>query len=371
MAVAADLGAPVAPSLEQVRELAAEYNLMPLRHTFIADYETPVSAFLKLRGARAERAGLPARVGRPGPARRALLVHRRAPARGAALVAGRRRRPVRARRRGGRPLPPGAARRTLPPFAGGAVGFFGYDLVRTVEPLGEPNADVLGLPDMALMLTDVLVVFDHLKHTVTVARPRPTSATTCRASMRRRRPRSPRSRAALAGPGAAPSRRPAAPRPAPAFQSNMSREHVRGDGRADHRVHLRRRRLPGRALPALVGADRAVDAFSIYRGLRTINPSPYMYFLDFGDFQVAGASPEPLLTVTGRHVSTRPIAGTRPRGDERRGGPADRRRAARRREGARRARDARRPRPQRPRPRLRVRQRRRGHSSWRSRPTAT
>jgi len=59
-----------------------------------------------------------------------------------------------------------------------------------------------------------------------------------------------------------------------------------------------------------------VDAFSIYRGLRAVNPSPYMYFLDFEDFQIAGASPEPLLTVAGREVSTRPIAGTRPRGDD-------------------------------------------------------
>ena len=50
----------------------------------------------------------------------------------------------------------------LPPFVGGAVGFFGYDLVRTVEPLGEPNPDPLGLPDMALMVTDAMVVFDHL-----------------------------------------------------------------------------------------------------------------------------------------------------------------------------------------------------------------
>jgi anthranilate synthase component 1 len=56
-----------------------------------------------------------------------------------------------------------------------------------------------------------------------------------------------------------------------------------------------------------------VEAFSIYRGLRAVNPSPYMYFLDFGDFEIAGASPEPLITVTGRRVSTRPIAGTRPR----------------------------------------------------------
>ncbi len=51
---------------------------------------------------------------------------------------------------------------------GGAVGFFGYDLVRTVEPLGEPNSDALGLPDMALMLTDALVAFDHLEHTITI-----------------------------------------------------------------------------------------------------------------------------------------------------------------------------------------------------------
>jgi anthranilate synthase component 1 len=57
-----------------------------------------------------------------------------------------------------------------------------------------------------------------------------------------------------------------------------------------------------------------VEAFSIYRGLRAVNPSPYMYFLDFGDFEIAGASPEPLITVTGRRVATRPIAGTRPRG---------------------------------------------------------
>jgi anthranilate synthase component 1 len=57
-----------------------------------------------------------------------------------------------------------------------------------------------------------------------------------------------------------------------------------------------------------------IEGFSIYRGLRAVNPSPYMYFLDFGDFEVAGASPEPLITVTGRRVSTRPIAGTRPRG---------------------------------------------------------
>ena len=70
-----------------------------------------------------------------------------------------------------------------------------------------------------------------------------------------------------------------------------------------------------------------VEPFSIYRGLRAVNPSPYMYFLDFVDFQIAGASPEPLLTVTGRHVSTRPIAGTRPRGADADEDARDRRRS--------------------------------------------
>jgi anthranilate synthase component 1 len=68
--------------------------------------------------------------------------------------------------------------------------------------------------------------------------------------------------------------------------------------------------VPSQRWSAPVG----VEAFSIYRGLRAVNPSPYMYFLDFGDFEIAGASPEPLITVSGRRVSTSPIAGTRPRG---------------------------------------------------------
>src|SRR4030095_2600164 len=71
-------------------------------------------------------------------------------------------------------------------------------------------------------------------------------------------------------------------------------------------------------------APAPVEAFSIYRGLRAVNPSPYMYFLDFGDFQLAGASPEPLVKVTGRRVETRPVAGTYPRGESE---EEDRRRA--------------------------------------------
>ena len=147
------------------RALAGEHNLIPVTHTFIEDCETPVSAFLKLRGdgpafllesaEQGQRVGRWSFIGwRPRRVLRWSLAGRR--------------RPVRAGR--ARPCPRTARRRSpgLPPFAGGAVGFFGYDCVRAVERLPEPNPDVLGLPDMALMLSDVIVAFDHLRHTVTI-----------------------------------------------------------------------------------------------------------------------------------------------------------------------------------------------------------
>ena len=168
MAVAADPAAlPIEPSMEEVRRLAGEYNLVPLRHTFIDDCETPVSAFLKLRGRNPEypafllesaeqgqKVGRYSFIGmRPRNVLRWSLGDGGDPY---AIAAAEAERWTQA------PLP------DLPPFSGGLVGYFGYDLVRTVEPLGDPNPDELGLPDMALMLSDILVVFDHLKHTITI-----------------------------------------------------------------------------------------------------------------------------------------------------------------------------------------------------------
>ncbi len=200
----------------------------------------------------------------------------------------------------------------MPPFAGGAVGFFGYDLVRTVEPLGDPNPDPLGLPDLALMLSDVLVVFDHLRHTITIlvnvyaddqaevdAAYADALATIAKA------------RDLLAGP--VPRAEPRRDRPVPTFEPNMARADFEATvARIIEYVHAGDafQVVPSQRWSGAVD----VDPFSVYRGLRAVNPSPYMYFLDFQDFQVAGASPEPLLTVSGRRVSTRPIAGTRSRG---------------------------------------------------------
>jgi anthranilate synthase component 1 len=199
----------------------------------------------------------------------------------------------------------------LPPFAGGAVGYFGYDLVRTVEPLGDPNPDVLGLPDMALMLSDVLVVFDHLKHTITILVNVYADDEDIDGSYAAAIDTIAKARRLLDGP--LPPVAPTPARPRPEFSSNMPREQFEAMvARIVEYVHA------GDAFQVVPSqrwsADLDADPFSIYRGLRVVNPSPYMYFLDFQDFQIAGASPEPLLTVAGRHISTRPIAGTRPRG---------------------------------------------------------
>jgi anthranilate synthase component 1 len=99
----------------------------------------------------------------------------------------------------------------------------------------------------------------------------------------------------------------------PEFESNMSREQF--EAMVSRIVEYVFAGDAFQVVPSQrFSAASPVEPFSIYRGLRAINPSPYMYFLDFGDFQIAGASPEPLLTVSGRRVTTKPIAGTRPRG---------------------------------------------------------
>ena len=195
------------------------------------------------------------------------------------------------------------------------MGFFGYDCVRAVERLAEPNPDPIGLPDLALMLTDALVAFDHLKHTVTILANAYVEEEGVEAGYERALGVLDEVRERLAGPlprAQAPDR-PA--RPEPRFEPNMPREAYEAMvARIIEYVHA------GDAFQVVPSqrwtAEVAVDPFSIYRGLRAINPSPYMYFLDFEDFQVVGASPEPLVTVTGGRATTRPIAGTRPRGGD-------------------------------------------------------
>jgi anthranilate synthase component 1 len=303
MSVAVDL--ELTPGLDRVRELAREHNLVPLRHTFIADCETPVSAYLKLRedgpsfllesAEQGQRVGRWSFLGfRPRATIRMALGDHPDPYDVVAEEMARYRI---------------APLDGLPPFAGGAVGLFGYDLVRSAEPtVGLPNPDEAGIPDLALMITDLMVAFDHLRHEVTVlanvfaeddVERSYEQAAAAIAEVKER----------LAGP--VPRHR-AGRRDQPQFFSNLGRD---GYGAAVERaieyIHA------GDAYQVVPSqrwtANCAVQAFSIYRGLRAINPSPYMYFLDFEDFQIAGASPESLVKVGADRVELRPIAGTRPR----------------------------------------------------------
>jgi anthranilate synthase component I len=305
MAVAVDL--ELTPSLEEVRELAKDHSLVPLRHTFIADCETPVSAYLKLRGDGPsfllESAEQGQQVGRwsfLGFRPRAVIrLARGEHADPYALV------DEELARYRIAPL------EGLPPFAGGAVGMFGYDLARSAEPtIGEPNPDETGMPELAVMVTDVLLAFDHLRHEVTVLanvlaegelEAAYDDAAAAIADVRER----------LRGPVPQSSR---GRREVPEYSSNM------GPGGYADAVERAKEYIRAGDIYQVVpsqrwSADCPVDAFSIYRGLRAINPSPYMYFLDFEDFEIAGASPETLVTVNGRVVRQRPIAGTRPRAD--------------------------------------------------------
>ena len=204
------------------------------------------------------------------------------------------------------------------------------------------------------MVTDAMLVFDHLRHELTILacafaddEGGDRRRLRARRGDDRRDARAPaRRRAGARRARRSPSRR--------EFVSNMEREEFEAAvARIVEYVHA------GDAFQVVpsqrFSAPAPVEAFSVYRGLRAVNPSPYMYFLEFGDFQIAGASPEPLVKVSGGRVETRPIAGTSPRGAQRGGGPPPRRAPDQRPQGAGRARDAGRPRPQRPRPRLRVR----------------
>ncbi len=326
MGAGPDLLSRLEPDLEAARGLSGDHNVVPVRLSFPDDCETPVSAFLKLRDGgpcflleSAERG----QVGRysflgihprsvlrwndgrlieyPGNALSGdgeTISETDAPDPYVAVADHLKRYRV-------------AELPGVPPFAGGAVGLFGYDLVRTVEPLAQPNPDPLGLPDLALMITDVMVVFDHLHNEMTIMSCAFVDDGGIDAAYEAAVAKIESVRQRLRGP--VPTNDGTAAVEAPRFESNVTREEFESTvARIVEYIYA------GDAFQVVpsqrFSAQSKTESFSIYRGLRAINPSPYMYFLEFGDFQIAGASPEPLLKVNGDIVEIRPIAGTSPRG---------------------------------------------------------
>jgi anthranilate synthase component 1 len=312
------------PDYSQFSRLAKDFTLVPVVKSVSADLLTPVSAFLAVAGnepnafllesvERGEQIGRYTFLG----ARPYMQVT--AKSRELVLQRGKKKETrtgnvfqvvkelLRAHRSA---VVPG-----LPPFTAGAVGYFSYDVVRQLENIGERARRDLDLPDCALMFFDRLLAFDHLHHQIHII---------AAADVSRESPRNAYQRA-VNDIGSIEEKL------ARGLQSSVWRTaqaHRRGKLQV-HATTSRARFLESveQAKEYIAAGDifqvvlsqrldfvPAVDPFNLYRALRTVNPSPYMYFLRFGNRHVVGSSPEMLVRVTGRKLEYRPIAGTHPRG---------------------------------------------------------
>ena len=202
----------------------------------------------------------------------------------------------------------------LPPMVAGVFGYLGYDMVRLMEELPAPNPDPIGIPDALLVRPTIVVVFDAVKDTITVVTPvRPEKGVPAKTALARATERlstivealdKPLDHSAANGNAGAIASLPGS-NTKPAEYERMVRAAKEYIAAGDvFQVVLSQR----------FEAPFELPPFSLYRALRRTNPSPYLYFLDFGDFAVAGSSPEILVKLAGGTVTIRPIAGTRPRG---------------------------------------------------------
>src|SRR6185295_9655986 len=186
------------------------------------------------------------------------------------------------------------------PFNGGLVGTTGYDVVRFFERLPPNKRELAGLPQGVYVAPESLLVFDHLTRRVALLHAGSESE---RQALRKRVVQ------ALRGGLDAPDHQGDF---TPAAASMTEREFVAAVGAA--KAHIKAGDIYQIVLSIRFSGRTDLDAFQTYRGLRLLNPSPYMYFFEVGKLRVAGSSPEALVRLSGRHASLRPIAGTRPRG---------------------------------------------------------
>jgi anthranilate synthase component 1 len=311
----------IRPDFKTFKRLARQGNLVPVYEDFTADLLTPVGAYLRIAGKAHYAFLLESVEGGETIARYTFVGANPAEvfrSRGRACVveaAGKRREfeddPLEALRRmmqRYRPVRlPG-----LPPLVGGAIGYFAYDMVRLFERIPARGRDDLHLDDAVLMFYPGLLAFDHVQHRLWIIRnvftegPGSLRAKYDRAALEIRA-----TRRALERP--LPPRRPARASGPLRVASNMSK--------AAYLAAVRKAKAYIRAgdifqvVPSQRFSARThADPFEIYRALRVINPSPYLYFLRLGDVAVVGSSPEMLVKVQGRDAFYRPIAGTRPRG---------------------------------------------------------
>ncbi|MDP8929170.1 MAG: anthranilate synthase component I [Actinomycetota bacterium] len=309
------------PSREEFGRLAASYRVVPVCREVLADLETPLSVYAKLRGDRSsfllesaehgERWGRYSFVG-VDPflvlrGKDGAVSWEGEPPPGMAQAKG----PLEAldvaiRELAAPPL------EHVPPLHGGAVGYVGWEAVREIERIPATTEDDLGLPDVLMLFPRHVVAFDHLRQKLTVATNVVIGAD----------PEAQYHDAVVANDAlvarlatATPSRpvSPPAPGPVGDVPTNLA------PGEYERMVQKALEHIAAGDIFQVVPSQRfalhtTATPFDVYRMLRVINPSPYLFLFDFGDLHVVGSSPEALVRVKGRHVETWPIAGTRPRG---------------------------------------------------------
>jgi anthranilate synthase component 1 len=203
----------------------------------------------------------------------------------------------------------------VPPFSAGAVGYIGYDVVGQFERVPPPRkSGDTGLPDAVLMFFANLLVFDHVKHQILIISNVHTKGGESRAALTAKYHAAEREISRMEKLLAAPVTIPKVGRKVNLrVKQNMSKAAFEKSVRRG-KEYIAAGDIFQVVLSLRLEIDLPADPFSVYRMLRTVNPSPYMFFLKMGDDVVLGSSPEMLVKVTGREVEYRPIAGTRPRG---------------------------------------------------------
>jgi anthranilate synthase component 1 len=315
----------ITPTLSEFQRLARSHDLVPICKSWTADLETPVSAFLRVAYGEPEAFLLESVEGGENVGRYTFMgirPYKKIIAHGDQITT----------YTGDKAetsegdvfellrdsLAGHAAARLpgLPPFTAGAVGFFSYDAVRLIEKLPETAKDELAMPEACLMFFDTVLAFDHVKQEILLI---------ATADLQRHKPQSAYANAVRRLHDL--ERRLAKPLPKQTRHTVSGKLQLKPRTRKkDFLAGVERIKdyiAAGDVFQAVLSqrfdVEPGVDPFSIYRALRIVNPSPYMYFLRMGlrrpgDTSLAGSSPELLVRVHGRTVEYRPIAGTRPRG---------------------------------------------------------
>lgn len=309
------------PKLEIFRKKAREGNLVPVSAELIADLQTPLSAFLKFAGG--EHAFLleSAETGK-GIGRYSFLgsdpsLIFRSRGNEALITRSGKTETIPAANplhilqgilKGYRPVPD----ETLPPFVGGAVGYVGYDYVRFLEKLPAAKLDELNLPDLYFMMVENLVVFDRLTNKIKVVANALIDGDPDRA-YREAAARIENIMGRLIGSAGGSYHRPGKKLSPPVLvPRNDSGDFEAGVKRAQE--YIRSGDIFQAVLSRRFQCEISCPPLDIYRALRIVNPSPYMFYLKLDDLFLIGSSPEIMVQSTGDRVRVRPIAGTRPRG---------------------------------------------------------